>query len=291
MSSCFPTSEPEFSQFLVREYFRFGSVDKVLRHYRFSLPVSSATYQRVLDKYGVVKTAGPNGRISETILFFEHLVKDTTDIESIYKKMPLSFQASLKTIYRIYSYMKQGLTRRVGVALIISPFNEPEKVLLANDISTPSLELGKKYGFLSLPMGYTRKRDNRRTGVIRVLQQEVFTELVINGSFPFDIILSSVEPFMYLDIADVRVAVYSLTLPKELSSLSNFSSFKLKDYRFLDIKEILKSGLPLRAGVKEAVFGYLKYLRILRRKLVINPLQDSSSLNKELATISVDLEV
>lgn len=32
----FPRSEPEFSQFLVREYFRLGSVDEVLKHYKFS---------------------------------------------------------------------------------------------------------------------------------------------------------------------------------------------------------------------------------------------------------------
>jgi len=289
--SSFPQKEPDFSQFLVREYFRFGSVDRVLRHYRFALPVSPATYQRVLDKYGVVKTAGPNSRISETILFFEHLVKDTADIESIYKKMPLSFQTSLKTIYRIYSYMKQGLTRRVGVALVISPFNNPYKVLLAKDISTPYFELGKEYGLLSLPMGYSRKRDSRKTGVIRILQQEVFTDLVIKDNFPFDIVPSYLEPFMYLDIADVRVAVYSLTLPKEMCSLSRFSSFKLKDYNFYDAYDIVRGDLSLRLGVKEAILGYLKHLSLVKRNLVANPLQDSSLINKELATFTVDLEV
>jgi len=289
--SSFPRKEPEFSQFLVREYFRLGSVDRVLRHHRFSLPVSPATYQRVLDKYGVVKTAGPNSLISETILFFEHLLKDTADIESIYKKMPLSFQTSLKTIYRIYSYMKQGLTRRVGVALVISPFDNSRKVLLAKDVSTPSLELGKRYGFLSLPMGYSRKRDTRRRGVVRVLQQEVFTDLVIKGNFPFDIVPSHLEPFMYLDIADVRVAVYSLTLPKETCSVSRFSSLKLKDYKFYDAYDIVKANLGLRLGVKEAILGYLKYLSLVKRNLVVNPLQDSSLVNKELATFSVDLEI
>lgn len=289
--SFFPKEEPEFSQFLVREYFRFGSVDQVLRHYRFSLPISQASYQRVLDKYGVVKAAGANSRISEVILFFEHLLKDAVNIETVYKKMPLSFQTSLKTIYRVYSYMKQGLTRRVGVALIISPFDNPNKVLLAKDITTPSLYLGKRYGFLSLPMGYARKRDSRRIGIMRVLQQEVFTDLVVKGGFPFSIVPFSIEPFMYLDIADVRVAVYTIGLPKELSCLSKFSSFKLKDYRFFDIKEILKGNLELRGGVKEAIFGYARYLSILRRKMIINPIQDSSILNKKLMSLSVDLEV
>lgn len=289
--SSFSTKEPEFSHFLVREYFKFGSVDQVLKHYRFSLPISQAGYQRLLDKYGVIKAAGANSRISETILFFEHFLKDAANLEVVYKKMPLSFQTSLKTIYRVYSYMKQGLTRRVGVALIISPFDNPQKILLAKDISTPSFNLGKKYGSLSLPMGYSRKRDSRRVGIIRVLQQEVFTNLVVKGDFPFSIVSFSIEPFMYLDIADIRVAVYTLSLPKELSCLSKFSSFKLKDYSFFDIKEILEGKLELRAGIKEVIFGYARYLNILRRKMVVNPIQDSSILNKKLMSLSIDLEV
>jgi len=187
--------------------------------------------------------------------------------------------------------MKQGLTRRVGVALVISPFNDPNKILLAKDISVPSLKLGKKYGSLSLPMGYSRKRDNRKTGVIRVLQHEVFTELVVKGSFPFEVVPLLPEPFMYLDVADVRVAVYNLSLTKDLSSLSHFSSFKLKDYKFYNAYDIVRGDLSLRLGVKEAVFGYLKYLNLVKRNLVINPLQDSSLVNKELATFTVDLEV
>lgn len=204
--------------------------------------------------------------------------------------MPLSFQTSLKTIYRIFSYMKQGLTRRVGVALVISPFDNPHKVLLAKDISTPSLELGKRYGCLSLPMGYSRKRDTRRTGVMRILQQEVFTDLVVKNNFPFDVIPSHLEPFMYLDIADVRVAAYSLTLPKEMCSLSRFSSFKLEDYHFYDAYDVVRGNLSLRLGVQEAVFGYLRYLRLVKRNLIANPLQDSSLVNKELATFTVDFE-
>jgi hypothetical protein len=140
-------------------------------------------------------------------------------------------------------------------------------------------------------MGYSRKRDSRKTGVIRILQQEVFTDLVIKDNFPFDIVPSYLEPFMYLDIADVRVAVYSLTLPKEMCSLSRFSSFKLKDYNFYDAYDIVRGDLSLRLGVKEAILGYLKHLSLVKRNLVANPLQDSSLINKELATFTVDLEV
>lgn len=288
--SVFPHKEPDFSHFLIREYFKFGSVDAVLRHYHFGLPISYATYQRLLDKYGVIKKAGPNNRLTEAISFFESLVKDKTDLESIYKKMPYSFQTSLKTIYRIYSYMKEGLTRRVGVALVISPFDNPYKVLLAKDVSIPSLELGKKYGYLSLPMGYTRKRDNRKTGIIRILQYEVFTDMVINGNFPFSIVPDNPEPFLYLDIADVRVAVYNIILPKEFSKESCFSSFKLKDYKFFKIDDILNSKLNLRAGVKESIASYTKYLKALERNLSVNPLQQVSSVNARLLTADIVVE-
>jgi len=283
----FPRKEPEFSQFLIREYFRFGSVDEVLRRHHFDLPVSYATYQRLLNNYGVIKKAGPNNRLSETLAFFEDFVKDKTNLEDIYKKMPVPFRTSLKTIYRIYSYMRRGLTRRVGVALVVSPYNNPKKILLARDVSIPSLTLGKTYGCLSLPMGYTRKRDSRKIGIIRTLQYEVFTEMVIKGNFPFAVAGEKLEPFLYLDIADVRVAVYNISLPKELSLVSLFSSFKMKDYKFYFIEEILSANLRLRAGVKESVSSYLKYLCLLEKNLVVNPFQEVSNVNEKTSLVSV----
>ncbi len=285
----FPRKEPDFSQFLVREYFRLGSVDEVLRHYKFSLPVSYATYQRILDKYGVIKKASASGKLSEAIDFFEHLVKDNMKIEELYKKTPHSFRTSIKTLYRIYSYMREGLTRRMGVALVISPYNKPNKVLLGRDISTPSLELGKKYGAWSLPMGFTRKRDSRKTGVIRVLQNEVFTLMVCNRTFPYSVIPDKLEPFMYLDIADVRVVVYNLILPQDLSELSQFSSYKLRSYRFFSLEEA-SSLKNTRVGVADIISGYRKHLKYLSKKLTVNPFQSVSILNKEIIELAFEID-
>lgn len=287
--SVFPHSEPEFSRFLVREYFKFGSVDEVLRHYRFSLPVSYATYQRVLNRFGVVKKASSGAKLSETIDFFEHLVKDNINIERLYKNMPHSFQVSLKTLYRVYSYMKEGLTRRVGVALVISPYDDLNTVLLARDVSTPSLKLGKRYGAWSLPMGYTRKRDSRKTGIIRILQNEVFTSMVWQGVFPYSVVSDLPEPFMYLDIADVRVAVYSLSLPKELSDTRKFSSYKLEDHRFLKLEEAFKIKNS-RVGVFDILNGYKRYLECFGKKLVVNPIQSVSVLNKGVIEFSLEID-
>jgi hypothetical protein len=288
----FPLDEFGFNKWLVKQYFEFGSVDEVFKHYNFSIPISYAQYQRVLDKWQIVKTAGPNSRLSEALDFLANLGKENIAFEDLYKKLPSGFQTSASTLYRILGYVKQGITRRVGVCLVLSPYNDKKMVLIARDISTPRIQLGKEYGFYSLPMGYAKKRNSRKVNIKRILQQEVFTQKTIQKSFPDGLLEIDFEPFMYLDIADVRVAVYQISLPKSLSSASVFSSSKLVDYRFETIDNIL-SGKPkaLRAGIKEAVYGYKKYLKLLGRNLTVNPLQEKSLLNNRLATVKVELEI
>ncbi|OGM78066.1 hypothetical protein A2188_03385 [Candidatus Woesebacteria bacterium RIFOXYA1_FULL_43_9] len=286
--STFPHTEPEFSQWLVSEYFKHGTVEEVLRVNRYSLPISTATYHRILNQFGVVKTAGPNNLLNEAVDFLSHMLHDTSSIEEVYKKLPLKFQTSLSTIYRIAEYAKEGLTRRVGVGLVITPFDNNRQILLAEDVSTPRIELGKPYDSISLPMGYAKKRESRRINVLRILQQEVFTDLVIKQSFPKELVTERLEPFMYLDIADVRVAIFHLQLPKDLSAINNFSSYKLKNHRFIDIDEV-NSLKNVRVGVKEVAIGYQKYLDLLSRNLVVNPMQAQSFLNQELATVSVEV--
>jgi hypothetical protein len=117
--------------------------------------------------------------------------------------------------------------------------------------------------------------------------------MVSEKKFPDFFMKDEMSPFMYLDIADIRVSVYHLQLPKEFSSLSCFSSYKLRDYQFVETKQLLKNdltGLPLRSGVIEAVKGYQKHMNLIRRNLSVNPLQEKSILNKELATVTIDIE-
>lgn len=281
----YPKSELEFNRYLVREYFKHGTVEEVFRVHRFSLPISAATYHRVLDNWGVVKTVGPNNKLNEAVDFLSNVIHDDIPLEELYKKVPLRFQTSLSSMYRILAYMKEGVTRRVGVGLVITPYNQPEKVLIANDVSTPRIELGKVYNCLTIPMGYARKRDSRKINIIRILQQEVFSEATINQTFPHALLNNEFEPFMYLDIADVRVAIYHIQLPKDISEQKQFTSYKLNNYEFLNISDIKNA----RAGVKEAVLGYKKFLFLLRKKLAVNPLQAQSFLNQALAEVVVEL--
>lgn len=288
----FPGNEEDFNKFLVREYLKHGSVDEVYRKHNYDIPVSYANFQRVLDRFGVIKAVGPNNKFSEAVDFFAHMVKDNIAFEKLYKKMPPSYRTSVVTLYRVLSYVKEGITRRSGCALIISPYNDPNKILIAKDVSTPNIDFGKYYGNLTIPMGYAKKGAARSENIKRILQQEVFTNLVADKKFPDFYLKNEMSPFMYLDIADIRVSVYHLELPQEYSITGKFSSYKLKEYSFIDASKVLNEPftIPIRAGVKEAVKGYLRYLSLVERNLTVNPLQERSLLNQELATVTIDVE-
>ncbi len=274
-------NESKFNKFLVKEYLKYGSVDEVIRNTEFNLPISYAGYQRVLDKWGIIKAAGAHSKLSEAVDFLYQLAQESISFESLYKKMPLSFRTSAVTLYRILSYVKEGITRRVATGLVITPYGNQRKILMAKDVSTPRLELGKPYGALTIPMGFSRKRDPREIAILRILQQEVFSDLAIEKKTP-KIVSETPKPFMFLDIADVRVEIFDIKLSKKWSSIRKFSSYKLQKFEFVDIDKLSTSKKLFRVGVTEAIEGYKKYLEIKRRNLSFNPLQYKSRLNYHL---------
>src|SRR3989344_6021164 len=233
-------NEKEFNKFLVREYLKYGSVDEVLKKYCYGLPISYANYHRILDKWEIVKAAGPNSKFSEAINFFAKMVKDEIPLEKLYKKVPPSFRTSAATLYRILAYVNEGITRRVGTALIITIKNDKSRILIAKDISTPRLEYGKPFGSFTIPMGFSAKTDTRKDAILRVLQQEVFGEEAIEKKSLISIIPKKIDPFLYLDVADIRIAIFHLVLPARFRSIKSFSSFKLSNFRFVNYEKILK---------------------------------------------------
>ena len=281
-------NEKKFNKWLVEEYFKHGSVDEVLKKHRFDIPISYAQYQRVLDKWGIIKTAGPNNKLTETLDFIYNLTEKNIPLEELYKRMPSSFRTSAATMYRILSYMKEGITRRMGTALVITSRVNERKILVGKDVSTPRIELGKPYGSISIPMGFSRKRDPREMAILRVFQQEVFMKKAVDKKIP-KVIPPLPKPFMFLDIADVRVEIFHIRLPKKLSNTKSFSSHKMKNYKFVNIDSVVgKKKLNLRIGVSEAVQGYQKYLKLRKRNLSFNPLQYKSNLNYYLAQSVVE---
>lgn len=285
--------EERFKTSLVSEYLKYGSVDEVYKIHRYDLPISYASFQRLLAEWEIVKAAGPNGRLSETVTFLARLAEEKMSVEALYRRMPPSFRTSLATMYRVYQHVKEGITRRAGTVLVVTPSEDPYKVLVGNDVSTPRLELGKPYGAVSFPIGFSRKSDSNSDMIKRVLQQEVFTKQTIARFFPDAVIPQSPEPFLYIDVADIRVSVYSLTLPKNLSSLESFSSFKLENHRFLEVTDIISQhleGKNLRAGMSEIADVYTKFLVQGEGSEAFTPYYEKSSLNNALATVGVEVD-
>ncbi|OGM25928.1 hypothetical protein A3D00_00940 [Candidatus Woesebacteria bacterium RIFCSPHIGHO2_02_FULL_38_9] len=247
---------------IVADYLRYGSVDKVVREREY--PVSYVEIHRIISKWGIVKATGrSNTKMSEILSFLSYMAHVGLPLESLYKEMPPSFQPSLETLYRILHCVKEEVIRRVGTAVVITPFQNPGLVLVANDISTPRIELGKPYGSLSLPMGFSSKYDSPNQSILRVCQQEVFTRQTIKGNFPYSVLSEEPEPLMKIDIADVRVCVYSLELPRNLGNTRNFWSYKLTGYKFVSVDDLAgrNQNLNLRAGIKEIAMGYQNFLR------------------------------
>lgn len=271
-----------FERFIVSEYLRLGSVDEIFRENKHKpLGISYPGVYHILDRWGVVRSLGrSNTPLTESVEFLVRVVEDKIPIETLYRKMPPSFRPTLATLHRIYRESKRIVkkeitereTRRWGTALVITPKDNPGKILIARDVSYKRLELGKPYGSLSLPMGFSKKGEKLKA-ILRILQQEVFSKMFLDNPVRFNKFAAELsrdkEPFMFLDIADVRVCVYHIVLPDKVSDESNFSSFKLKNYRYVlasEIPNLKREGFILRSGMVEIVKGYLDYQRSLEEQ-------------------------
>lgn len=279
----------QFNQFIVAEYLKYGSVDEIFRRNNYDLPISYPEVHRLIKRWGIVKSAGPNSLLSEGITFLTLLSQNKVPLERLYKKLPPSFKTSMGTMHRLLHNIKEGVIRRVGTVLVITPFNNPHMFLIGEDVSTPRLELGKPFGSTTLPMGYSKVDEEAGDSILRVLQQEVFTRMAIDRILPIGLIPANPKPFMHVDIADISVAVYNLSLSGSLSEESAFSSFKVRNHKFTEISEILNhKSLPsrqadnilIRAGVREIIRGYQKYLY-----RGINLVPVTSELNLALAVL------
>lgn len=241
----------DFERFLVSEYFRHGSINKVFYFHHFNLPISYAGYDRILSKYGVIKSAGPNSKLTESLRMLSLVADYKLSLEKVYEKYaPHKLWVSTNTLHRILHYTRLGLTRRQGTALLISTKTNKHEFLMGNDQSIKESVLGKN-GDLSLPMGHSKTGESPRDSIARVLQQEVFSDLTIEGKFPFDLIPKHPKPEMYINIADIRVSVYKI----ELDTKRNFSSYKLHNHAFYSLHSL--DSKKLRPGVIDIIQNYL----------------------------------
>ena len=266
--NAFEAKEREFCEFIVAEYLKYGSVDEVFRRNNYYLPISFMGVHRLLDKWGIVKAAGPNSKLSEALTFLVLLNDERVPLERLYRSLPPSFKTSMATMHRILHHIKEDVVRRVGTALVISGKEDRNQILIGEDVSTPRIDLGKPFGSISLPMTYSKVSEEPQESILRVLQQEVFSVNAIKRDISSEAVPESPKPFMFLDIADVRVAVYHIPLEKSMI----FSSFKLVDHRYMPASEIVHGAHNFRAGVREIALGYSRYLKGEERPLLAKSL-------------------
>ncbi len=241
-----------FEKFLLQEYFRLGSINKVYTAHHLGLPISFAGYARLLSKYHIIKSAGPNSRLSESLDILSKLSTYKIPLEKVYHRFaPRQIQVSVNTLHRILHYTRLGLTRRQGTALLISRTSDPQSFLTGREQYTPNSLLGKK-GDIALPMAHSKTGEKPGDSIARVLQQEVFTNQTIEGHFPWNLVTEHPQPLMYINIADIRVTVYHLVFDQELE----FSSFKLNSLKYRRLKDLHSDNL--RPGVLDIFNQYSK---------------------------------
>lgn len=281
---------PKYSdKWFLNLYLKYGSVEETMRVYPESLPISPASFHRLVKKYGLVKSAGRHVSFPETLHFFrQKAFEPGKPLEKVYKKMPRNFQTSLSTLHRIYHYMEKKAVRRFGTALILTSEN-PYEVLVGEEMFA-NTRYGKKVGDLSIPMGFSKKDERSAESILRVLQQEVFTNMAVHGELGFikavhkKLISPKEEPFMYFDIVDVRVAIYLLKV--DASGLHGFSSHKLVNHRFINLNDLMFYQ-KARAGINEIVEGYKNYLENPLEK----PIYQVSKLNISAREMVPNLEL
>ncbi len=274
--------EIAFYKPLIQLYLTYGSVDQVFAKLQHNTGVSYPHFHRILKDWGIIKSTGPKSHFTEAVYFLTELAKEKLPLETLYRSMPPSLQISAVTLHRILSYVKRGLVRRYATALIVSPEGEPKYALIGKEVITARPEVGKPIGSLSLPMTYSKPDEPAPESILRVIQQEVAAKMAVDRQPLHQLIPEKPKVAMTIDIADVRVRVYAITLPDQL--LAEVSSYKLKDLTFAPLEQVGESvGLRsiYRAGVPEIAQGILQ----IGEAQPETPPHFGSLLNQELATL------
>lgn len=243
--------EDDFYKNVIRLYLKYGSVDQVISETHYDLPISFPGMHHLVRRWGIVKSVGPNSKLSEALSFLTLLLESRMPLETMYRTLPPSFKASLSTMHRIAHNVKEGIVRRHGTALTISPDTNTGQLLVGKDMS---------HRALTLPMTYSSPKEGAQTSILRVLQQEVFSEQAVEKVDLTEIIPLDPKPFMNLVIADIKVSVYKIELSQQFLDSNQFSSYKVKDHRFM-LSNDINNQSGVRPGVIDIANGYMEYMR------------------------------
>lgn len=244
-----PKTYEKFSeQWFLDLYFKYGSVEEAFASYPEYLPLSIAQFHRIVSKAGIVRSAGRHTNLPEVLHFFkEKALSPGTPLAELYREMPASFKTSLVSLHRIYHLVvNKKITRRYATALIISKESDPSLILCGRETQT-DIRYGKTAGQYSVPMAFSKKQENIKDSILRVLQQEVFMNDSIEGSFPDITLDANLSTDFYFDLLDVRLSCIKISIP---DNIDNFSSYKLENHHWFDLNTN-SDAFSWRMGVPE----------------------------------------
>lgn len=258
---------PKYSnEWFVWLYLKYGSAEKVLQQFwrgGEALPISIAQYHRLISKTGIVKSVGrKQTSISESIYFFAHkALEPAYPLAKVYRElMPLDFETSLVSLHRVYNSVIRGQTPKHATALLINP-GDHGKILIARE-QTSSVRYAKFRGDATVPMSYSRSNEDPKLSILRVLQQEVWQHEAVTGQLSItsdlvrEIIPDDPIPLAFVDVLDVRLSVYALSLPSFFPKA--FSSSRVSNHKFINMDQA--DNTQFRFGVREMVDYYKQTL-------------------------------
>jgi hypothetical protein len=211
-------------------YFKYGSVEGAEKN--IDTYISTPGYHRVINKLGIIKSVGRHQvSMSEVLYFFAYkALEPNIGIETLYKKMPLSFKTSIATLHRIHKRVLGDSQARNATAVLF--YDENNNVLLGKETQNSPV-YGKFQGAYSLPMTFSIADEDSRVSVLRVIQQEVLSNqagvgnLKINSKLTQKLIPQNILPAFSLNILDIAVKVYALPLN---FNINDIYSPKLQDF-------------------------------------------------------------
>lgn len=273
-------------QKLILRYLAVSSIDEANDGLLKSEQVSKNDYKNVLRKWGIVEYVGPEKQYPEIFFLLSELAAKNLSPDKAYAKRPLIFDVSFKTFKNVFENIRKGVILKTATALVLSPENDPNSVIIGEDFSVPREELGKFRGSLTVPECFSKPKEDPRVSILRVFQREVFANLAIEGKFNLGMVSVDQTPIGYVDVADVRVSCYRGTIPNGLmGELSSPTILGLESRRLEDILALKKTRL-VRAGLPETITEYQRYLISGSN---FEPRIVTSHLNREIAQIPIKM--
>jgi hypothetical protein len=269
---------------LLKCFLKFGSVESVLSAYPdLNQHLSIATYQRLIDDRGVVKS--PEGRppvnFGALAEFFQTMIEEETTIRYLNKYPADGFNYSESTLFRVIKRIRNSDPKQVGTAIIAHYPGKPNMVLIGRDTCINSVDFNHN---CTIPVTYSSRSESKYKSFMRVVQQEIASSLTIEGKLNINypnimkMVGGHIIPHFFLDVLDVRIGVCVWELPWDI--LTALSSERLDSMHFENIDTIANAN-PItsryRAGVVDAVRLYQE-----KKLLLPQPMLFQSAVNKHL---------